>query len=130
MCDPCPTTKFPSFLWDQAINDKILSIDYQNYTAEIKTADAQDSYKEGVIVLVTGCLTGKDSVGKKFTQTFFLAPQEKGYYVRNDVFRYVDENESLALNSMSDNTINDNTQLSPSLLDPGWLQFCVLDLRY
>ncbi|XP_057466195.1 nuclear transport factor 2-like isoform X2 [Actinidia eriantha] len=102
----------------QAINDKILSLDYGNYKAEIKTADAQDSYKEGVIVLVTGCLTGKDYVRKKFTQTFFLAPQEKGYFVLNDVFRYVDENEPLEVNSMLDNGVNDNTQMAPALSGP------------
>ncbi|KAL0450459.1 UNVERIFIED_CONTAM: Nuclear transport factor 2 [Sesamum latifolium] len=77
----------------QSINDKICSLDYKNYKAEIKTADAQDSYKDGVIVLVTGCLTGKDNLRRKFTQTFFLAPQDKGYYVLNDVFRYVEESE-------------------------------------
>ncbi|KAI8528789.1 hypothetical protein RHMOL_Rhmol12G0174800 [Rhododendron molle] len=103
----------------QAINEKILSMEYQNYKAEIKTADAQDSYKKGVIVLVRGCLTGKeDSVRKKFTQTFFLAPQENGYYVLNDVFRYVDESQSLDFHSVSENGINDNTQLAPSMLDP------------
>lgn len=68
-------------------------MDYKNYKAEIKTADAQASHKDGVIVLVTGCLTGKDNLKRKFTQTFFLAPQDKGYYVLNDVFRYVEEGE-------------------------------------
>ncbi|KAK4426250.1 Nuclear transport factor 2 [Sesamum alatum] len=77
----------------KSINDKICSLDYKNYKAEIKTADAQDSFKEGVIVLVTGCLTGKDNLKRKFAQTFFLAPQDKGYYVLNDVFRYVEESE-------------------------------------
>ncbi|KAI8019739.1 Nuclear transport factor 2 [Camellia lanceoleosa] len=102
----------------QAINDRILSLDYGNYKAEIKTADAQESYKEGVIVLVTGYLTGKDNVRRKFTQTFFLAPQEKGYFVLNDVFRYVEESESLEVNSMSVNGINDNTLVSPLPSDP------------
>ncbi|XP_075498713.1 nuclear transport factor 2-like [Primulina tabacum] len=77
----------------KSINDKICSLDYNNYKAEIKTADAQDSYKDGVIVLVTGCLTGKDNLRRKFSQTFFLAPQDNGYYVKNDVFRYVEESE-------------------------------------
>lgn len=69
-------------------------MDYKNFKAEIKTADAQESYKGGVIVLVTGFLTGTDNVRRKFTQSFFLAPQDKGYFVLNDVFRYVDENKS------------------------------------
>ena len=68
-------------------------MDYKNYKAEIKSADAQDSFKDGVVNLVTGCLTGKDKLKRKFAQTFFLAPQDKGYFVLNDVFRYVEDNE-------------------------------------
>ncbi|XP_044501986.1 nuclear transport factor 2-like isoform X1 [Mangifera indica] len=75
----------------QAINDKILSLHYGDFSAEITTVDAQESYNGGVLVLVTGHLTGKDNVRRKFTQSFFLAPQEKGYFVLNDVFRYVDD---------------------------------------
>ncbi|KAE8662800.1 Nuclear transport factor 2 family protein with RNA binding domain isoform 1 [Hibiscus syriacus] len=79
----------------QGINEKILSLDYKNYKAEINTADAQKSYKEGVTVLVTGCLMGKDNLKRKFAQSFFLAPQDNGYFVLNDVFRYVEDGESL-----------------------------------
>ncbi|CAG7883379.1 unnamed protein product [Brassica rapa] len=76
-----------------AINDKIMSLKYEDYTAEIETADAQESHERGVIVLVTGRLTGTDNVRKKFSQTFFLAPQDKGYFVLNDVFRFLEEKE-------------------------------------
>ncbi|KAK8663705.1 hypothetical protein V6N13_083512 [Hibiscus sabdariffa] len=79
----------------QGINEKILSLDYKNYKAEINTADAQKSYKEGVTVLVTGCLTGKDNLKRKFAQSFFLAPQDNGYFVLNDVLRYVEDGETL-----------------------------------
>ncbi|XVF72291.1 hypothetical protein PTKIN_Ptkin12aG0108400 [Pterospermum kingtungense] len=75
----------------QAINEKILSLGYGEFTAEITTVDAQDSHNGGVLVLVTGYLAGKDKVKRKFTQSFFLAPQDKGYFVLNDVFRYVDD---------------------------------------
>ncbi|XP_068305682.1 nuclear transport factor 2-like isoform X1 [Pyrus communis] len=92
----------------QAIGEKIQSLNYGDYTAEIKTADSQESYEKGVIVLVTGCLTGKDNVGRKFAQTFFLAPQEKGYYVLNDVFRYIEDNESLPTDTASVNGINES----------------------
>ncbi|CAN4081637.1 unnamed protein product [Withania somnifera] len=86
------------------INEMICSLDYKNYKAEIKTADAQDSFKDGVIVLVTGCLTGKDNLRRKFTQTFFLAPQDNGYFVLNDVFRYVEENETDTVSEMINGT--------------------------
>ncbi|KAJ8752739.1 hypothetical protein K2173_007049 [Erythroxylum novogranatense] len=93
----------------QAINDKVISLNYEDYTAEIKTADAQESFGQGVIVLVTGCLIGKDNVRKKFSQTFFLARQDKGYFVLNDVFRFVEDTESLPNNSAMVNRIHETT---------------------
>ncbi|XVF40967.1 hypothetical protein PTKIN_Ptkin01aG0243500 [Pterospermum kingtungense] len=75
----------------QAINEKILSLGYGEFTAEITTVDAQDSHNGGVLILMTGYLAVKDKVKQKFTQSFFLAPQDKGYFVLNDVFRYVDD---------------------------------------
>ncbi|KAE9592122.1 putative RNA recognition motif domain, nuclear transport factor 2, NTF2-like protein [Lupinus albus] len=74
------------------INKKILSLGYGELSAEIISVDAQESYGGGVLVLVTGFMTGEDDIKQKFTQCFFLAPQEKGYFVLNDVFRYVNEN--------------------------------------
>ncbi|XP_076886081.1 nuclear transport factor 2-like isoform X2 [Bidens hawaiensis] len=74
-----------------AINAKILSLNYDEFRVEIKSVDAQESLSGGVNVLVTGYLTGKDNVLKKFTQSFFLAPQDKGYFVLNDMFRYIEE---------------------------------------
>lgn len=76
----------------QAINDKILALNYGEFRAEIKSIDAQDSFNLGVQVLVTGYLTGKDNMMRDFAQTFFLAPQDRGgYFVLNDIFRYVEK---------------------------------------
>ncbi|KAK7256104.1 hypothetical protein RIF29_29538 [Crotalaria pallida] len=74
------------------INEKILSLGYGELRAEIISVDSQESYGGGVLVLVTGFMIGEDNIKQKFTQCFFLAPQEKGYFVLNDVFRYVNEN--------------------------------------
>ncbi|KAD3336584.1 hypothetical protein E3N88_32103 [Mikania micrantha] len=74
-----------------AINSKILSLNYDEFRAEIKSVDAQESLSGGVNVLVTGYLTGKDNVLRKFTQAFFLATQDKGYFVLNDMFRYMED---------------------------------------
>ncbi|KAK3029946.1 hypothetical protein RJ639_038174 [Escallonia herrerae] len=101
-----------------AINRKIQALEYKNYKAEIKTADAQESYQAGVIVLVTGCLTGKDNVRRKFSQTFFLAPQEKGYFVLNDVFRYVEESEPLETTSASVTGVIDSAPTAPLASEP------------
>ena len=69
------------------------------------------------MVLVTGCLTGKDNMRRKFVQTFFLAPQDTGYYVLNDVFRYVEETTSDGLSEMA--TVAHDTPSSALTQDPG-----------
>lgn len=102
----------------EGINDMILSFDYKGHKAEILTADAQFSYKDGVVVLVTGCLTGKDNVRRKFTQSFFLAPQDNGYFVLNDVFRYMDERESLMVETIAVNDVNENSPVAPLTPEP------------
>ncbi|XP_042385256.1 nuclear transport factor 2-like isoform X1 [Zingiber officinale] len=71
-----------------AIDDKVLSTELGR--VEIKTVDAQESFEGGVTVLVSGYLIGNDYVKKNFIQSFFLAPQENGFYVLNDVFRVVE----------------------------------------
>ncbi|MED6168016.1 hypothetical protein PIB30_008036 [Stylosanthes scabra] len=61
-------------------------------TIEIKTINSLDSWDGGVLVVVSGFVKMKDISGRrKFVQTFFLAPQEKGFFVLNDVFHFVDD---------------------------------------
>ena len=83
---------------DQAINKKILSVHYGELNAQILIVDAKNSFNGGFLILVTGYLTGKDSLRRKFTQPFFLAPQDKGYFVLNDAFRYVDDGSQNFMN--------------------------------
>lgn len=57
---------------------------------EIKTINAVESWSEGIVVVVSGSVKSKYFSGwRKFVQTFFLAPQEKGYFVMNDIFHFV-----------------------------------------
>ncbi|KAG5567249.1 hypothetical protein RHGRI_002714 [Rhododendron griersonianum] len=95
-----------------AINEKILSLNCGQYRAEITYVDAQESYNGGVHVLVNGYFEGKDNmIIRNFTQTFFLAPQEKGYFVLNDVFRYIEDINHLRGNQNS--TTDVGAPLSP-----------------
>ncbi|CAN7020477.1 hypothetical protein IGI04_021981 [Brassica rapa subsp. trilocularis] len=75
----------------KAINEQIMSFDYENSKIQILTADSQPSYKSGVVTLVTGLLTVKDGERMRFSQSFFLVPQKGSYFVLNDVFRYVSD---------------------------------------
>ncbi|OMO64999.1 hypothetical protein CCACVL1_21587 [Corchorus capsularis] len=64
-----------------------------NFTAiEIKTINSLDSWNGGVLVMVSGSVKIKDIMGRRnFVQTFFLAPQEKGYFVLNDIFQFIED---------------------------------------
>ncbi|XP_042041500.1 nuclear transport factor 2-like [Salvia splendens] len=73
----------------QNISKKIISLNYGEFMYEIKSVDSQESFRGGVHVLVTGYVRGKDNKVSDFAQSFFLAPQDKGYFVLNDMFRYV-----------------------------------------
>ncbi|KAF2325446.1 hypothetical protein GH714_028750 [Hevea brasiliensis] len=93
----------------EGIDKMILSLDYKNCEVEILTTDAQESFGDGVIVLVTGFFTGKDNIRRKFTQLFFLAPQDsRAYFVLNDVFRYVDDEAVVPIK------INDADEAAPA----------------
>lgn len=102
---------FSFILIKQDINEKILSLD--EFVAEIKSVDAQESLGGGFLIMVTGFMVGDDTKRKKFSQSFFLAPQEGGgYFVLNDVFRYVNDNEG--------EFCNDNVE-APATPDDGMI---------
>lgn len=79
----------------QEIDDKIMASDYKDWSVDFKYVDDQYSKDGGVMVAVMGVLTGKDNKKKNFNQTFFLATQERGFFVLNDIFRYTDICESI-----------------------------------
>ncbi|KAI4296315.1 hypothetical protein L6164_036283 [Bauhinia variegata] len=99
----------------EGINKRILSLDSTSYSVEILSVDAQASYNDGVMVVVIGCLTGKDNRKRKFAQSFFLAPQAKGYFVSDDIFKYVDEYKSDDVDSVP---INNAYGSTPAYSEP------------
>ncbi|KAK3139316.1 hypothetical protein QOZ80_5AG0381260 [Eleusine coracana subsp. coracana] len=74
------------------IHSLILSLNFTQI--EIKTANFVNSWGDGVLVMVSGLVQTKEySHQRKFIQMFFLAPQEKGYFVLNDYFHFVDQEQ-------------------------------------
>ncbi|XVE77980.1 hypothetical protein DITRI_Ditri13aG0107500 [Diplodiscus trichospermus] len=72
------------------IHTLIISLNFS--AIEIKTINSLDSWNGGVLVMVSGSVKLRDFNGRRnFVQTFFLAPQEKGYFVLNDIFQFVDD---------------------------------------
>ncbi|WVQ98666.1 hypothetical protein IAU59_005797 [Kwoniella sp. CBS 9459] len=78
-------------LGQQEIHDRITAIGYDECKVYIHSIDSQSSANGGIIILVIGEMSNKNQPWRKFTQTFFLAEQPNGYFVLNDIFRYLKE---------------------------------------
>ncbi|KAL8458273.1 hypothetical protein ACS0TY_035955 [Phlomoides rotata] len=92
---------------EHEINEEIMSSEYRHCLVEVKTTDSQITVDGGIIVVTTGCLSGTDNVKKNFSQTFFLAKQEKGFYILNDILRFLDVCETTTNISSASNVEND-----------------------
>ncbi|KAG6886892.1 hypothetical protein C0992_001748 [Termitomyces sp. T32_za158] len=73
------------------INEKIKSIGFQDCKVFIHSVDAQCSANGGIIIQVIGEMSNHGDPWRKFAQTFFLAEQPNGYFVLNDIFRFLKE---------------------------------------
>ncbi|KAF7712346.1 Uncharacterized protein PECH_003338 [Penicillium ucsense] len=84
----------PVAVGTKAINERIKSLDFQDCKVRVLNVDSQASF-ENILVSVVGEISNKSEPSRKFVQTFVLAEQPNGYYVLNDIFRYlVEENEA------------------------------------
>ncbi|KAF0687359.1 Aste57867_20882 [Aphanomyces stellatus] len=74
-----------------SINSTILKKNYYGAVVQLDhgSIDCQASQAGGVVVLVTGVITLQNSAPAHFVQTFFLAVQHNGYFVLNDVLRFL-----------------------------------------
>ena len=70
----------------------------------IHSVDAQSSANGGIIIQVIGEMSNNSEAWRKFAQTFFLAEQPNGYFVLNDIFRYLKE-ESVDVDEAEDSTV-------------------------
>ncbi|KAF9010020.1 hypothetical protein BDQ17DRAFT_1397502 [Cyathus striatus] len=75
----------------QEIHNKITSIGFQDCKVFIHSVDAQSSANGGIIIQVIGEMSNHGDPWRKFVQTFFLAEQPNGYFVLNDIFRFLKE---------------------------------------
>lgn len=77
----------------ESIKEKIMKRAYQGARVDFDhgSIDCQASLNGSVLVMVTGMMTLSGSATPKaFVQTFYLAVQPNGYFVMNDVLRFLD----------------------------------------
>jgi hypothetical protein len=74
----------------QAINDRIKDLDFHDTKVRVTNVDSQGS-DANIVIQVIGEISNKGQPHKRFVQTFVLAEQTNGYFVLNDIFRYLAE---------------------------------------
>lgn len=79
----------------QQIHEKIVSLGFSNAKVFVSNVDSQASAAGGIIIQVLGDISNDGGAWRKFVQTFFLAEQPNGYFVLNDIFRYLKEDEEV-----------------------------------
>ncbi|KAF2209423.1 hypothetical protein CERZMDRAFT_114080 [Cercospora zeae-maydis SCOH1-5] len=89
------TDKVAVCVGQRAINDKIRELDFNDCKVRVTNVDSQAS-DSNIVIQVIGELSNRGQPHRKFTQTFVLATQTNGYFVLNDIFRYLVEEEEEA----------------------------------
>ena len=74
----------------QSVQERIKSLEFQDCKVRVTNVDSQAA-GENIVIQVIGELSNKSLEPKKFVQTFILAQQPSGYFVLNDIMRYIDE---------------------------------------
>lgn len=67
-------------------------MDIQDCKVRVLNVDSQASF-QNIVVQVIGEMSNKSEPHHKFVQTFVLAEQPNGYFVLNDIFRYLNNDE-------------------------------------
>jgi hypothetical protein len=88
------------------IMDKIAGHDFKDCKVRVSNVDSQASQGNGIVIQVLGEMSNNGLPNRKFAQTFFLAEQPNGFYVLNDIFRYLKDDDDIEdADDMLDNVV-------------------------
>lgn len=94
LCHGVEGESVPSFYGQNQILKRLKEHEFDDCKVMISNVDCQASAQGGIVIQVLGEMANKGGPSQKFVQTFFLAPQNRGYFVLNDIFRYLKEDVS------------------------------------
>ncbi|CAG8484841.1 9234_t:CDS:10 [Acaulospora colombiana] len=80
---------------EKEIQEKIQELDLDNCRVLVTNVDSQSSLNGGIVIQVLGEMSNRSESSRKFAQTFFLAEQPNGYYVMNDIIRFLKEDDEV-----------------------------------
>ncbi|KAF2087722.1 hypothetical protein K490DRAFT_21836, partial [Saccharata proteae CBS 121410] len=87
----------------KAIDSRIKELDFQDCKVRVTNVDSQGS-DSNIVIQVIGEISNKSAPHRKFAQTFVLAGQTNGYFVLNDIFRYIQEEEEIVEEELQQDT--------------------------
>ncbi|KAM7183736.1 putative ntf2 and rrm domain containing protein [Rhypophila sp. PSN 637] len=76
------------------IQDRIKGLPFQDCKVRISNVDSQGS-NDCIVIQVIGETSNNNADARKFVQTFVLAQQPSGYFVLNDIFRYINDDDDV-----------------------------------
>ncbi|KAJ3092720.1 hypothetical protein HK100_006880 [Physocladia obscura] len=73
------------------IQTRITELDFEDCKVLVSNVDSQLSHGGCIVIMVLGEMSNKGGASHKFSQCFVLAEQPSGYFVYNDMFRFLKE---------------------------------------
>ncbi|KAL7271721.1 hypothetical protein RUND412_005501 [Rhizina undulata] len=81
------------------IQERISAQGLKNCKVRVSNVDSHASINDSIVIQVLGEILGEIGnnglMNRRFTQTFLLAVQPNGYYVHNDIFRYLKDDDDI-----------------------------------
>ncbi|KAG0066446.1 hypothetical protein BGZ89_007263 [Linnemannia elongata] len=100
----------------ESIHAKILALDFEDCKVLVSNVDSQTSLNGGIMIQVLGEMSNRGGPSQKFVQTFFLAQQPKGFYVLNDIFRYLKDDTEIEAEVVEEE--QQQKQVEPEVANP------------
>lgn len=100
----------------QPIQERIKALEFEDCKVRVSNVDSQASF-DNIVIQVIGETSNKGAEPKKFVQTFVLAQQPSGYFVLNDILRYISEEEEDEATELAD-TSADLQEPAPTAAEP------------
>ncbi|KAI7873254.1 uncharacterized protein EV154DRAFT_100315 [Mucor mucedo] len=88
----------------EEIRKKIEACHFEDCKVLVTQVDSQGSADNGILVQVLGEMCNGNGPSQKFSQTFFLATQPNGYYILNDIFRFLKDEVEIDYYTCEDDT--------------------------
>ncbi|KAL5612584.1 hypothetical protein BROUX41_004321 [Berkeleyomyces rouxiae] len=89
-----------------SIEQRIRELGFQDCKVRVSNVDSLSSF-DNIVIQVIGETSNKQEPPRKFVQTFVLAKQTSGYFVLNDIWRFItdDEEEEPIVEQTADETV-------------------------